>query len=146
MDFYNIFLQAHKGFGYLVLLLVIVFVVSLLMCMFGYSGKISKLLKKTTLFTMIMFHIQALVGIALLFIFSPGFKAALDSGTLMKDSATRQTFVEHPFSMIVGAVLMTIINKYMKTHETLAMKIVIMGLFAVALFSYAFPWARVFGA
>lgn len=146
MDFYNIFLQAHKGFGYLVLLLVIVFVVSLLMCMFGYSGKISKLLKKTTLFTMIMFHIQALVGICLLFIFSPGFKAALDSGTLMKDSYARQTFVEHPFSMIVGAVLMTIINKYMKTHETLAMKIVIMGLIAVALFSYAFPWARVFGA
>lgn len=146
MDFYNIFLQAHKGLGYLVLLLVLVFVVSLLMCMFGYSGRISKLLKKSTLFTMIMFHIQALVGICLLFIFSPGFKAALDSGTLMKDSYARQTFVEHPFSMIVGAVLMTIINKYMKTHETLAMKIVIMGLAAVALFSYAFPWNRVFGA
>lgn len=146
MDFYNIFLQAHKGLGYLVLLLVIVFVVSLLMAMFGYSGKISKVLKKSTLITMIMFHIQALVGISLLFIFSPGFKAALDSGTLMKDAYARQTFVEHPFSMIIGAVLMTIINKYMKTHETLAMKIVIMGLVAVALFSYAFPWTRVFGA
>ena len=93
-----------------------------------------------------MFHIQALVGIVLLFVFSPGFKTALDNGTLMKDSATRQTFIEHPFSMIVGAVLLTIINKYMKTHDTLAMKIVIMGLVAVALFAYAFPWMRVFGA
>lgn len=144
MDFYNVFLQAHKGFGYLVLLLVLVFTVSLLVCMFGYSGKISKLLKKSTLFTMILFHIQALVGITLLFIFSPGFKNALDSGTLMNDSYNRQTFVEHPFSMIIGAVLLTIINKKLKTHDKLNYGIVIMGLIAVVLFAYAFPWARVF--
>lgn len=144
MDFYNVFLNAHKGIGYLVLLLVAVFLVSLLLCMFGYSGKISKLLKKSTLFTMIFFHIQLLVGIPLLFIFSPSFKAALDSGTLMSDSSNRHAFVEHPFSMIIAAVLMTIVNKYMKTHETLALKIVAMGVIAVALFAYAFPWARVF--
>ena len=146
MDFYNIFLQAHKGFGYLVLLLVAVFLISLLVCMFGYSGKISKLLKKSTLITMILFHIQALVGITLLFIFSPGFKAALDGGTLMSDSYNRQTLVEHPFSMIIGAVLMTIINKKLKTTDKLNFGIVIMGVVAVILFAYAFPWMRVFGA
>ena len=135
MDFYNIFLQAHKGFGYLVLLLVAVFLISLLVCMFGYS-----------LITMILFHIQALVGITLLFIFSPGFKAALDGGTLMSDSYNRQTFVEHPFSMIIGAVLMTIINKKLKTNDKLNFGIVIMGVVAVILFAYAFPWMRVFGA
>ena len=146
MDFYNVFLNAHKGIGYLVLLLVAVFIISLLVCMFGYSGKISKLLKKSTLFTMISFHIQVLVGVPLLLIFSPGFKAAIASGTLMKDAYARHTYVEHPFSMLVGAILLTVIYRYMKTHDTIAMKIVIMGVVAVALFSYAFPWMRVFGA
>ena len=146
MEFYNIFLQAHKGFGYLILLLVAVFLVSLFVAMFGYSGNISKLLRKSTLFTMIFFHIQLLVGIPLLFIFSPNFKAALDSGTLMSDAANRHSFVEHPFSMLVAAVLMTIINKYMKTNDKLALKIVFMGVLAVTLFGYAFPWAKVFGS
>lgn len=146
MDFYKIFLSAHKGIGYLVLLLVAVFLLSLLMCMFGYSGRISKLLRKSTLFTMIAFHTQVLVGIPLLLIFSPGFKVALDNGTLMSDAYNRHTFVEHPFSMLIAAVLLTIIYKYMKKHDTIAMKIVIMGVIAIALFAYAFPWMRVFGA
>lgn len=145
MEFYNIFLQAHKGFGYLILLLVAVFLVSLLVAMFGYSGNISKLLRKSTLFTMIFFHIQLLIGIPLLFIFSPNFKAALDNHTLMSDAANRHSFVEHPFSMLIAAILLTIINKYMKTNEKLALKIVFMGVLAVTLFGYAFPWAKVFG-
>ena len=146
MDFYNIFLNAHKGFGYLILLLVALFLVSLLVAMFGYSGNVSKLLRKSTLFTMISFHVQLLVGIPLLFIFSPGFKTALDSHTLMSDSYNRVTFVEHPFAMIIAVVLLTIINKYMKTNEKLSLKIVFMGVLAVALFAFVFPWAKVFGS
>lgn len=146
MEFYNIFLNAHKGIGYLILALVLVFILSLLAAMFGYSGKISKTLKISTLITMISFHIQVLVGIPLLLIFSPGFKAALDAGTLMSDAYNRHTFVEHPFSMLLAAVLVTIINRYIKTHDRISMKIVIIGLIAVALFGYAFPWVRVFGA
>jgi hypothetical protein len=64
----------------------------------------------------------------------------------MSDSYNRQTFVEHPFSMIIGAVLMTIINKKLKTNDKLNFGIVIMGVVAVILFAYAFPWMRVFGA
>ncbi len=145
MEFYNIFLNAHKGFGYLILLLAALFLVSLVVTMFGFSGNISKLLRKSTLFTMIFFHVQLLVGIPLLFIFSPGFKAALAQGTLMSDAYNRTTFVEHSFAMIVAAVLLTIINKYMKTNEKLSLKIVFMGVLAIALFAFAFPWTRVFG-
>lgn len=145
MEFYNIFLNAHKGFGYLILLLAALFLVSLVVTMFGFSGNISKLLRKSTLFTMIFFHVQLLVGIPLLFIFSLGFKAALAQGTLMSDAYKRTTFVEHPFAMIVAAVLLTIINKYMKTNEKLSLKIVFMGVLAIALFAFAFPWTRVFG-
>ena len=120
MDF-NIMLQAHRGFAYLILLLAAVFVVALLVTMFGYSGKISKLLRKSTLFTMIFFHLQALIGLIMLFFFSPGFKAATEAGTLMSDSTARNTYVEHPFAMIVAAVLLTILNKKFKTNETMKM-------------------------
>ncbi|MCZ2084289.1 MULTISPECIES: hypothetical protein [unclassified Kaistella] len=143
MDTFKIITEAHKGFAYLILLAGIIFIVALLATMFGYSGKISKLLRKSTLFTMILFHIQLIVGIFML-VFSPGLKGALETGTLMSNAAARFSYVEHPVSMLIGVVLMTIINKYMKTNETLAMKIVIMGLIAMALFAYAFPWVRVF--
>ena len=146
MDTFYIMLQAHRGFAYLLLLLIAVFVVALLLTMFGYSGNISKFLKKSTLFTMIFFHLQALVGLVMLFFFSPGFKAAKEAGTLMSDSVSRHTYVEHPTAMIIAAVLLTILNKKFKTQDKLTMGNVIMGLIAVALMLWAFQWARLFGA
>lgn len=143
MDFYNIILHAHKGFAYLELLLVAIFLVLLLVTMFGYSGSISKLFRKLTLFTMIFFHIQFLVGVVMLFV-SPGVKAAISSGTLMSDATFRFQYVEHPFSMLIAAVIMTIINKKVKSNDKLTIPVVSLGLVAVALFAFAFPWARVF--
>lgn len=145
MDFYKILLSAHKGIGYLELLLVALFVIALLTTMFGFSGKINKFLKKITLFTMIFFHVQFLAGIVLLLV-SPGVKAALSSGTLMSDPYSRFQYVEHPFSMLIAAVLMTVVYKKVKVGPALSLTVVIMGLIAVGLFAYAFPWTRVFGA
>ena len=62
---------------------------------------------------MILFHLQFLIGIAML-VFSPGLKAALENGTLMSDSYNRVTFCRASFSMLVAAILLTIINKYLK--------------------------------
>lgn len=145
MDTFYIMLQAHRGFAYLLLLLIAVFVIALLLTMFGYSGNISKFLRKSTLFTMIFFHLQALVGLVMLFFFSPGFKAAKEAGTLMSDSVSRHTYVEHPTAMIIAAVLLTILNKKFKTQDKLTMGNVIMGLIAVALMLWAFQWTRLFG-
>lgn len=145
MDLYKILLSAHKGFAYLELALTSLFIIALLTVMFGYSGKVNKFLKKITLFTMIFFHVQFLIGIVMLFV-SPGVKAALSAGTLMSDSYSRFQYVEHPFSMLIAAVLMTIINKKVKSNDTISLGIVIMGLIAVGLFAFAFPWTRVFGA
>lgn len=143
---YNIMLQAHRGFAYLILLAIAVFVVALVTTMFGYSGKITKLLRKSTLFTMIFFHTQALIGLIMLFFFSPGFKAATEAGILMKDSVARNTYVEHPFAMIVSAVLLTILNKKFKTNDKIQMSWVIMAVIALALMLWAFQWSRLFGA
>ncbi len=145
MDFYKILLSAHKGIGYLEILLVTLFVIALLTTMFGFSGKINKFLKKITLFTMIFFHVQFLAGIVLLLV-SPGVKAALSAGTLMSDSYSRFQYVEHPFSMLIAAILMTVVYKKVKVSPTLSLTVVIMGLIAVGLFAFAFPWTRVFGA
>lgn len=143
MDFYNILLNAHKGFGYLELLLVALFIIALLTTMFGFSGKVNNFLKKTTVFTMIFFHIQFLIGIIMLII---NFTKGMDMGSVMKNADLRFQYVEHPFSMLIAAVLMTIINKKVKSNDTISLGIVIMGLIAVGLFAFAFPWARVFGA
>lgn len=143
MDF-NFMLQAHRGFAYLLLVLTAVFIIALLVTMFGYSGKISKLLRKSTLFTMIFFHLQAVIGLVMLFFFSPGFKAAKEAGTLMKDAVARNTYIEHPTAMIIAAVLLTILNKKFKTNDTLQMTWVIMGIIAIALMMWAFQWSRLF--
>ncbi|UWX59576.1 hypothetical protein N0B40_14285 [Chryseobacterium oranimense] len=143
MDFYKILLSAHKGFGYLELLLVSLFIIALLATMFGFSGKVNKFLKKTTLFTMIFFHVQFLIGIIMLVI---NFTKGLDMGSVMKNADLRFQYVEHPFSMLIAAVLMTIINKKVKSNDTISLGIVIMGLIAAGLFAFAFPWTRVFGA
>lgn len=146
MDNFHIMLQAHRGFAYLLLVLISLFVISLLMVMFGYSGNINKLLRKSTLFTMIFFHLQALIGLVMLFFFSPGFKAAKEAGTLMSDAVSRNTYVEHPTAMVIAAVLLTILNKKFKTQDKLTMGNVIMALIAVALMLWAFQWSRLFGA
>jgi len=143
MDFYKILLNAHKGFGYLELALVSLFIIALLATMFGFSGKVNKFLKKTTLFTMIFFHVQFLIGIIMLVI---NFTKGLDMGSVMKNADLRFQYVEHPFSMLIAAVLMTIINKKVKSNDTISLGIVIMGLIAAGLFAFAFPWTRVFGA
>lgn len=145
MDF-SLMLSAHRGFAYLILLSSAVFAIALLLTMFGYSGKITKLLRKSTLFTMIFFHIQALIGLIMLFFFSPGFKQAKEAGTLMKDAVARNTYVEHPTAMIIAAVLLTIINKKFKTNDKLQMSWVIMAFVALALMLWAFQWTRLFGA
>lgn len=143
MDFYKILLSAHKGFAYLELGLTALFIVALLTVMFGFSGKVNKLLKKVTLFTMIFFHVQFTIGIIMLIM---NFTKGLDMGTVMKNADLRFQYVEHPFSMLIAAVLMTIINRKVKSNDTISLGIVIMGLIAVGLFAFAFPWTRVFGA
>lgn len=146
MDTFFIMLQAHRGFAYLLLLLTALLVISLFLVMFGYSGTISKFLRKSSLFTMIFFHLQALIGLVMLFFFSPGFKQAKEAGTLMSDAVSRHTYVEHPTAMIIAAILLTIVNKRIKTSEKLRMGTFIMALLAVVFMLWAFQWGRLFGA
>lgn len=146
MDLHNVFLHAHRGFAYLILLVVALFIISLLAVMFGYSGKINKMLRKSTLFTMIFFHTQFLIGICMLF-FASSFMSIVKAngmGAIMKNADLRFTYIEHPFSMLVAAVLLTIANKKIKQNEQMTFAIIIFSTIALALFFYAFPFAKLF--
>ena len=148
MDIHNLFLQAHRGFAYLILLLVAVFVIALLASLLGNGGKINNLLKKSTLFTMIFFHIQFLIGIVMLFLTS-GFLNTIDQvgmGGLMKNADLRFSYIEHPFSMLLAAILMTVVNRKVKSSEKVSTGIIVLAVLALLLFFYAFPFAKLFGA
>lgn len=118
------------------------------MVLFGNSGKINKLLRKSTLFTMIFFHIQFLVGIIML-LGTSGFMSTIKEigmGGLMKNADLRFSYIEHPFSMLLAAILMTIVNRKVKSSERISTGIVILAVIALALFGYAFPFGKLFGA
>lgn len=97
---------------------------------------------------MIFFHIQFLIGIIML-LGTSGFMDTIKSmgmGGLMKNSALRFTYIEHPFSMLIAAVLMTILNKKLKVNDKISMGMVIIAVLAIALFAFALPWAKLMGA
>lgn len=143
---HNILLNAHRGFAYLILLVAVLFIVALLTVLFGNSGKINKLLRKSTLFTMVFFHIQFLIGIIML-LGTSGFMSTIKEigmGGLMKNADLRFSYIEHPFSMLLAAILMTIVNRKVKSNERISTGIVILAVIALALFGYAFPFDRLF--
>lgn len=143
---HSIVLNAHRGFAYLIIVLVVLFVVGLVSVLLGNSGKINKLLRKSSMFTMIFFHIQFLVGAIMLIWTSPFLEIIKTQGmgTLMKNADQRFTYIEHPFSMLLAAVLMTIANKKIKTAERMSVGILVLAVIALLLFGYAFPFDKLF--
>lgn len=143
----NIFLNAHRGFAYLELLVVFLFIIAILAAMFTYSGKVTKFLKKTTLFTMIIFHIQFIIGIFMLLVSSPFLSIikANGMGAVMKNDVLRYTYIEHPTSMLVAAILFTIVNAKFKKLESLKGGVVLLAAIGLLLFAYALPFQKLFG-
>lgn len=63
---------------------------------------------RISLFALIVSHIQLLIGIVLYFV-SPYFSAFSENGMgeIMKNSTLRLYLIEHPFTMIISIVLIT---------------------------------------
>jgi len=126
-----------------------ILVVSTVKFILGWLGKkeFMPIDKKLATFTVIVVHIQVLIGLGLYFI-SPLIKSAYqDIGAAMKDASVRFYLVEHMSLMIIGAVLITIGSiKSKKATESQA-KFKTLALF----FSIGFvlvlsriPWERIF--
>jgi len=132
MDFIK---QFHSGWAYLVILMGVIFVISTLI--YAISKKdTNATIKKIGLFTTITFHVQLLIGLVYyIMMFS-----ALEPSGIMKDSALRLTFVEHPMMMIAGVVFMTIANAKLKRSTTVPMSVAIFAIIGLVCILSRIPY------
>ena len=102
---------------------------------------------KTTLVVMILAHVQLLLGLTLLFT-GPMSAHFADMGAAMKDSYIRMMVVEHPMSMILGVVMVTLGRLKWKKKETDDAKfktVIIFFSIALVLFLARIPWGHFHG-
>ncbi|WP_347173713.1 hypothetical protein [Polaribacter uvawellassae] len=112
--------EIHSYWAYLAVLILLFAVVNAFM---GLSKKRSFTDKdvRIGLFTLIISHIQLLIGLGWYFM-SPVYKALkVDSSAVMGNSASRLLAVEHPLMMLIAIVLITIgWSKHKKKTEDAA--------------------------
>jgi cytochrome b561 len=103
MTLYSFFKEAHSGFRYIVIVLVLLAIVRAFM---GWLGKrlYGEGNRKLNLFAMISVHTQFLLGIILFFI-SPMVQFSKET---MKNPIARYWTVEHWVMMIIAIALITI--------------------------------------
>ena len=136
----------HSYWAYLVLLILIVAVVNAII---GFTQKKQFTDKdlRIGLFTLIVAHIQLLIGLGWYFM-SPWFKALKEnSGEVMADKATRLLAVEHPIMMILAIILITIGWSKHKKKTTDSAKFKTFAIFygiALLLILYRIPWINWF--
>ena len=132
----------HSYWAYLVLLILIIAVVNALL---GIAKKKSFSDKdlRIGLFTLIVSHIQLLIGFAVYFS-GPYFKMLTDSTSeVMKNSEIRKLAMEHPLTMLIAIALITIGWSRHKKKEESAKKfstfLIFYGL-ALVLVLAMIPW------
>jgi hypothetical protein len=136
----------HSYWAYLVLLILIVAVVNAII---GFTQKKQFTDKdlRIGLFTLIVAHIQLLIGLGWYFM-SPWFKALKEnSGEVMADQATRLLAVEHPIMMILAIIFITIGWSKHKKKTTDSAKFKTFAIFygiALLLILYRIPWINWF--
>ena len=140
---YKILLEAHSGIAYLTLLGLLI---STIYYFIKSSSKQSLITKNKTisLVTMIVVHLQALLGLILFFVSPKGKQLFNDFGAAMQNDALRKQIIEHPVTMILVAVLVTIANKKIKqaSLQGIPLKMVapVLYLIALALALAMVPW------
>jgi len=133
----------HSYWAYLVLLIL---VLATFNAIFKFIGKKEYHAKdfRISLFTLIVSHIQLLIGLLLYFV-SPRFNLFSDMGMgeIMKDSVNRLYLVEHPLINILALVLITIGYSKHKKKLTSISKFKVIAIFytiALVLFLSRIPW------
>ena len=139
---YDVVFNLHSYWAYFVLLILIIAVVNALIKTFGnkeYTAKDFRI----SLFTLIVSHIQLLIGLVLYFV-SPRFELWSElGGKVMSNSIARLYLVEHPFVNIIAIALITIgYSKHKKklTSQSKLKTIAIFYTIALVLFLSRIPW------
>ncbi|WP_203256280.1 hypothetical protein [Hyunsoonleella ulvae] len=134
----------HSYWAYLVLLVLVIAVINAIAKSVGkkeYSPKDFRI----SLFTLIVSHIQLLIGLVLYFV-SPRLQlfSELGMGGVMKDAVNRLYLVEHPTINIIAVALITIGYSKHKKKLTSAPKLKTIAVFytiALVLFLSRIPWS-----
>ena len=145
---YEIIQTLHSYWAYLVLFILILSTGNALFKSITgkeYSAKDFRI----SLFTLIVSHIQLLIGLLLYFV-SPRLQlfSELGMGEIMKDSVNRLYLVEHPLINIIAVALITIGYSKHKKKLTSQAKLKLIAIFytiALVLFLSRIPWSAWLG-
>jgi len=138
-------LQIHSYWAYIALLFLLVSVGFFKVGWF-FSKEFKPLHLRLALFTLIVFHIQLLIGLAWYFM-SPAYQFLKENGmgATMKDSGMREQVVEHPLMMILAIALITMGFSKAKKRTTEKSKFsTLMWYYGIALLIVLvmIPWTR----
>ncbi len=137
---YTGLLHLHHWMPFLWLLLILVVLVQNFL-VWKSDREFTASLKRQNTITIVLTHIQVTVGLVMLIGFNMDMFS--DMGTLMGDAARRFKYVEHPTTMLLGAVLITIGNAKSKRQEAAKNKaktVVIWFGIGLLLIALRFPW------
>ncbi|SDB60272.1 hypothetical protein SAMN03097699_2481 [Flavobacteriaceae bacterium MAR_2010_188] len=133
----------HSYWAYLVFIVLVIATINALIKYFG-DKEFSAFDFRISLFTLIVSHIQLLIGIVLFF--SAGYITLISEngmGEVMKNSTLRSNIVEHPLVMVIAVVLITIGYSKHKKKLTSRPKFKLLAIFytvALLLVLAKIPW------
>jgi len=140
---YSTVKMLHSYWAYLVLLMIVVATFNALIKHFGkkeYEAKDFRI----SLFTLIVSHIQLLIGIVLFFAADYlSLISDMGMGEVMKDPVLRSNIIEHPFTMIIAVALITVGYSKHKKKLTSPSKLKTLAIFytlALVLILAKIPW------
>jgi len=143
----EIVLQLHSYWAYLTLGILLIAVITFLLSWSSKNDYFAKDLR-IALFTLIVTHIQLLIGLAWYFM-SPAYKSMKTMGmaAAMKDKHIRHLAVEHPIMMIIAVVLITVGFSKHKKKETAGAIFKTLSIYygiALGLILAMIPWSEWF--
>ncbi|GAA4941402.1 hypothetical protein GCM10023314_12990 [Algibacter agarivorans] len=140
---YDIVISLHSYWAYLVLLVLIIATANAIIKTLGDKEYEANDFRKS-LFTLIVSHIQLLIGLVLYFV-SPRLELWSElGGKVMSNSIARLYLVEHPFINIIAVALITIGYSKHKKKLTSKAKLKTIAIFytiALVLFLSRIPWS-----
>jgi len=147
MDSFFATLRSTHYFIMVALLVFLLFTIGKFYLKKGRGESFGPMENMNTLMVMIMAHVQLLIGIVLL-AFGPMSAHFSNMGEVMKDSSLRMMVVEHPITMILGVVMITLGRIKLKKQTECADKYkttVIYFAIGLVLFLIRIPWGQLHG-
>lgn len=137
----------HSFFAYGVLAILIFAVINAISGLVGNRMFTLEKDYRLSLFTLILSHMQLVLGLILYFVSANGFKALQELGMGGMNSAARLLAVEHPFINIIAIVLITVgwsrHKKFMEGNKKFKSIAIFYGLGLVLILS-RIPWSQWF--